>query len=97
MDEKGLGCVATKDIKEGELVLRERPLLLRPTVDDGEAWTMESFGQLMKCFLEMPDEDKEAYMQLHNKYAEDHTKWSQGMIESLPAVIELDWIGCCVI
>ena len=51
MDEKGLGCVATKDIKKGELVLRERPLLLRPTVDDGEAWTMESFGQLMKCFL----------------------------------------------
>ena len=82
---KGIGCVAIKDIKKGNLVLREVPQLLQADeeiIRDPNTSTMQKFLQIadgvMKSFLGMSREDQESYMKLHNNY--DSKSWSAGMM-----------------
>ena len=81
---KGIGCVAIKDIKKGNLVLREVPQLFQADeeiIRDPNTSTMQKFLQIadgvMKSFLGMSREDQESYMKLHNNY--DCKSWSAGM------------------
>ena len=77
---KGIGCIAMKEIKKGSLVLREAPQLLYPDV--GIRTFEESFRHIevvIKTFLDMSKEGQESYFNLHNKFDDDKTTWSDGM------------------
>ena len=88
LGEKGVGCIASQDIKKGDLVLRETPQLIVPPEDDTNWEDSDCFRcneNIMKEFLKMRREDQEMYMQLDNKYEEDHKKWSEQMkIDLIP-------------
>ena len=88
LGEKGVGCIASQDIRKGDLVLRESPQLLVPPEDDTNWEDSDCFRcneNIMKTFLRMGSEDQKMYMQLDNKYEEDHTKWSEQMkIDLIP-------------
>ena len=80
---KGIGCVTTREIKKGTLVLREYPQLLAPE-DDDSVTDKEQAESIIEAFLEMPDVEQERYLQLHNMYLEfdDNDvlkKWTEGM------------------
>ena len=70
---KGVGCIAMKEIKKGSLVLREAPQLLYP--ENG----IRTFVDVLKVFVEMSKEDRESYLDLHNKFDDDKTTRSNGM------------------
>ena len=82
MAEKGIGCVAIKNIKKGSLVIRERPQLFvsdEEILRDPNIPILQKFLQIaesvINCFLEMPQEEQKEYMKLHNCY--DGENWSQ--------------------
>lgn len=80
LGEKGVGCIATQDIRKGDLVLQEHPQLLLPPIDDSpweDSDCLRYNENIMKEFLKMRDKDQEAYMELHNKF--EDTKWSEQM------------------
>ena len=75
---KGIGCIASKDIKKGSLVLRERPQLLIPEQDNPtHQGAVHHAENVVKAFMEMSKEDQEGYMKLHNKFNDDRTAWSE--------------------
>jgi hypothetical protein len=61
---KGVGCIASKDIKKGSLILREIPALFTD-VRDGPV-TIASGKKIIGAFVEMSGEDQERYMTLYN-------------------------------
>ena len=67
---KGMGCVATRDIKKGSLVLREKPALFIEK-QDPKSW--------FSTFSIMNSEDQESYLALYNFYDCDSTDWSSYM------------------
>jgi hypothetical protein len=67
----GVGCIASKDIKKGNLILREIPVLLTD-VRDGPA-TIASVEEIIGAFVEMLGEDQEKYMLLYNAYYGENT------------------------
>ena len=85
---KGVGCVAVKEIKKGSLVLREAPQMLYPDMD-GVRTVEESFRHIevvIKAFMEMSVEDQESFLDLHNKFDDDKTNWSDGMGKQFTAL-----------
>ena len=67
---KGMGCVATKDIKKGSLVLREKPALFIEKQDPKSCF---------KSFSMMISENQETNLALYNAYDCDSTEWSSAM------------------
>ena len=67
---KGMGCVATKDIKKGSLVLREKPALFIEKQDPKSCF---------KSFSMMISENQETYLALYNAYDCDSAEWSSTM------------------
>jgi hypothetical protein len=61
---KGVGCIASKDIKKGSLILREIPAIFTD-VRDGPV-TIASGKKIIGAFVEMSGEDQERYMTLYN-------------------------------
>ena len=85
---KGVGCVAVKEIKKGSLVLREAPQMLYPDMD-GVRTVEESFRHIevvIEAFMEMSVEDQESFLDLHNKFDDDKTNWSDGMGKQFTAL-----------
>jgi len=75
---KGIGCIATQEIKEGALVLREASQLIRDenpgTCPGGVA------GHVLKAFKQMSSSDRKAFLKLHNKFDENKpTTWPEAM------------------
>ena len=88
---KGLGCIATKSIKRGSLVLREAPQLVHPEItNDGSSFLKrEDYEACIKAFLEMSKEDKENYLKLHNKFKSDQSNWSSVTKQQSVALLKL--------
>ena len=62
VEGKGFGCIATKDIKKGDLILSENPQIPDVHNRPNDIWgLMESFNQLNEA-------DRLEYMTLHDKY-----------------------------
>lgn len=83
---KGLGMVAARDLRFGELIISERPLLISPQISkiDFIKWTntttprqkqeaacFESEKIYKVAFERMDPEAKETYMKLHNSHKHD--------------------------
>ena len=76
---KGIGCIASKEIKKGSLVLRESPQLLIPEQDSPTfEGAVQHAEEIIKVFKGMSQEDQESYLKLHNKFDDDdRTTWSE--------------------
>ena len=87
---KGVGCIAMKEIKKGNLVLREAPQLVYPDVSV-TTWeeSFQQFEVVVKTFMEMSKEDQERYLDLHNKFDDEETTWSVGMKQQFKTLLHL--------
>ena len=66
IERKGLGCIATTDIKKGALILAEKPQL---SVNSAETILSKKWIQsLQKSFNEMSVNDKLDFLTLHNQF-----------------------------
>ena len=66
IEGKGLGCVATSDIKKGSLILIVNPQLCVETEEtEGSSIWIKS---LLKSFYQMSKADQHEYMTLHNQF-----------------------------
>jgi len=75
---KGIGCIATQEIKEGALVLREASQLIR--AEDPGTCPGGAVGLVLKAFKQMSSSDRKAYLKLHNKFDENKpTTWTEAM------------------
>jgi len=62
IEGKGLGCIATRDIEFGELVLQEKPLItFRPNGRSPEADHLD----IIEKFEKLSEADKKKYLNLH--------------------------------
>jgi hypothetical protein len=61
---KGVGCIASKDIKKGSLILRETPILIL---------NVASVKEILGTFMKMSEEDQEKYMMLNDAFYGDNT------------------------
>lgn len=83
---KGLGMVAARDLRFGELIISERPLLITPQLtkidcikwmdtatprQKQEAACFESEKIYKVAFERMEPEDKDTYMKLYNSHKHD--------------------------
>ena len=66
IEGKGLGCVATEDIKKGSLILNENPQIYENTEE--KSWSSKWIKSLLKSFNKMSKNDQLEYMTLSNKY-----------------------------
>ena len=65
IDGKGLGCVATKDIKRGTLILREKAqILYKKSEIETKGWTKN----VVKSFNQMNKTNQEEFLKLHNHF-----------------------------
>ena len=65
IEGKGLGIVATKNIKRGDLIFREYPQM--PSVSL-ELDKKGRFCQIVSFFEQMSKNDQKEYLELHNKF-----------------------------
>ena len=66
IEGEGLGCVATKDIRKGSLILNENPQIFENTEE--KSWSSKWIKSLLKSFNKMSKNDQLEYMTLSNKY-----------------------------
>ena len=69
IEGKGLGCVATKDIRKGSLILNENPQIYENTEE--KSWSSKWIKSLLKSFNKMSEADQMAYMRLKNICSEE--------------------------
>ena len=80
IDGKGLGCVATKDIKRGTLILREKaPIVFKQS----EMMTKNWAKSVLTSFKQMSKKNQEEFLKLHNPYWEEKLSSNKQMYESL--------------
>ena len=67
---KGVGCIATVEIKKGELVLREAPQLLHRVLSEDQTSEeiVKHYRDCVFAFMEMSEEDQKSYMELFDKF-----------------------------
>ena len=72
IDGKGFGCIATKKIKYGTLILKENPQLLVRNI--GKNWlpTQENNGNIVELFNSMDKADQEEYLKLSSDQGSSH-------------------------
>ena len=70
VEGKGLGCIATKKIKKGTLILREKPSLVK-VADVNKDMNPTVLKNLIDAYVKMEVGEKEEYLTLANKYSED--------------------------
>ena len=66
IEGKGLGCIATEDIRKGSLILNENPQICENTEE--KSWSSKWIKSLLKSFNQMSKGDQLEYMTLSNKY-----------------------------
>ena len=71
IDDKGFGCIATKDIPEGTLILREKAQIFDnggdPTGPDVAGW----IKSVMTSFNQMNEDNQKEFLTLHNDMFQD--------------------------
>ena len=74
IDGKGRGCMATKNIKMGTVILKETPQLPISLYNEvGEIiWSPKSIMDLLQSFNNMNIIDKIEYLNLHDKFENLH-------------------------
>ena len=90
---KGKGCLASRRIEEGELILREQPaLLLQPRwdeeVDDEEG--EEEEVETLEAFQAMSSDQQTAFFQLANMFntTRERSEWPSVMVEYKESIRE---------
>ena len=90
---KGKGCLASRRIEEGELILREQPaLLLQPRrdeeVDDEEG--EEEEVETLEAFQAMSRDQQTAFFQLANMFntTRERSEWPSVMVEYKESIRE---------
>jgi hypothetical protein len=68
IEEKGLGCVAQKEIKRGALILREKPCLLIEFALGSGSYAKDYFDDVFKAFEKMNNDQKKTFFELANCY-----------------------------
>jgi len=71
---KGIGCIATKEILPGCLVLRETPALYLPPEEEE---TSSLLQRTITAFLGMTKGEQEIYLCLANMFDKDESEWSE--------------------
>ena len=71
---KGIGCIATKEILPGCLVLRETPALHLPPEEEE---TSSLLQRTITAFLGMTKGEQEIYLRLSNMFDKDESEWSK--------------------
>ena len=74
IDGKGLGCVATKDIKKGTLILREKAQILYA---DSALGKKDWIKNVVKSFNEMNQTNQEEFLKLHHHFFEQDLSTNQ--------------------
>ena len=69
IEGKGLGCVATEDIRKGSLILNENPQICENTEE--KSWSSKWIKSLLKSFRKMSKANQIEYMTLGNKSSEE--------------------------
>ena len=68
IEGKGLGCVATKEIKIGTLILEEIPQLVVPqNIVKKSELSLEFMSSLVDTFKKMSKTDQEEFLNLYNR------------------------------
>ena len=74
IEGKGLGCVASREIKMGTLILEEIPQFVVPgKIEKSEQLSIELVSRLVETFKKMNRSDQEEFLNLHNRF-EGNTK-----------------------
>ena len=73
---KGIGCIASKELPAGSLVIREVPALYVTPDLDGHAETI-------RAFAEMEPRDQRELLRLFNLYSKPESEWSASMLKEL--------------
>ena len=71
---KGVGCLATRDIEPGVLVVREAPCLYIDPEEAGQGGSV--LKRTITAFINMNKEDKTQYMELSNMFDRSPEEWS---------------------
>ncbi|KAK0433396.1 hypothetical protein EV421DRAFT_1910077 [Armillaria borealis] len=92
---KGLGMFATCDFNTGDLIVNERPLMVVPRIpvgvltdegvlDEQATKTILHQAEKVMCpiFKRMREEDKKAFMELHNSHLQDRSGPILGVIRT---------------
>ncbi|PBK71608.1 SET domain-containing protein [Armillaria solidipes] len=92
---KGLGMFATRDFNTGDLIVNERPLMVVPRIpvgvltdegvlDEKATKTILHQAEKVMCpiFKRMREEDKKAFMELHNSHLQDGSGPILGVIRT---------------
>ena len=66
IEGKGFGCVATKDIKRGTLILREKAQIFDK--ETAEKLTPNGIKSVVKSFKQMSKNNQDEFLKLHNKF-----------------------------
>ena len=82
IEEKGLGCVAQKEIKRGALILREKPCLLQEVGLGSGSYVNDYFADIFKAFEKMNSDQKKTFFELSNCY-EQQIEEPKGTIQVL--------------
>ena len=69
-DGKGFGCVASKDIKKGDLILREEAQMV---IDSKhfEKIDRKTINRVWAAYHQMSHSDQEVFLKLHNRFNGD--------------------------
>ena len=71
IEGKGLGCVASREIKMGKLILQETPQFVVPQNTVKNELSVEFMSSLMDIFKKMSNSDQEQFLKLQNRFSGD--------------------------
>ena len=69
MKRKNFGCVASKDIQKGTIILQEKP----QCIANWSGSRLKKFENVIEAFNKMSKSDQEEYLKLYNKFTESQT------------------------
>ena len=87
---KGKGCLASRRIEAGELILREEPALLLQPREEEEAEGEEEEVETLEAFQAMSRDQQTAFLQLANMYntVRERSEWPSVMGEYKDSIRE---------
>ena len=69
VEGKQFGCVASKDIKKGTIILKEKP----QCIANWSGSRLKKFENVIEAFNKMSKSDQDDYLKLYNKFTESQT------------------------
>ena len=85
MDGKGFGYVASKDIKRGTLILREKAQMIYKT---SKNWTSDLIKSMVTSFKQMSKSNQEEFLKLHNIFL-NQDLWSDQKVTMYQIVTQM--------